>query len=89
MTDCSRGSTNETADSEVDTVAVRRGDLSTEREFRADVSFGERWAINTAAAGTITQQHEIGDTVDFGEVLVHLDNEPLFLVEGSMPMYRE
>lgn len=73
----------------VESVAARRGDLSIEREFRADVSFGEQWAINTAAAGTITQQHSVGEIVDFGETLLHLDDKPLFLGDGAMPMFRE
>ncbi len=73
----------------LETVPVRRGDLSTEREFQADVSFGEQWALNTAAAGTITQQHPVGTTIEFGETLLRLDDKPLFLASGVMPMYRE
>jgi len=73
---------------EVTTATVSRGDLSTEREFRASITFGDQWAINTAAAGTITEQRDVGTVVGFGDVLVRLDNRPLFLAEGEMPMYR-
>ncbi|NOX32049.1 MAG: peptidoglycan-binding protein [Actinobacteria bacterium] len=72
-----------------DTAAVRRGDLSSEREFRATVSFGDSWTITTAATGTITQQNPVGTTVDFGESLVRVDDKPLFLARGAMPMFRE
>ena len=71
------------------TATVERGDLSAQREFKATVSFGEAWAVNTSAAGTITQRHAIGTVVNFGEMLARIDHKPLFLGEGGMPMYRE
>lgn len=73
----------------VESVPVRRGDLSTEREFQADVSFGEPWGLNTTAAGTITQQQPVGTTIDFGDTLLRLDDKPLVLAHGAMPMFRE
>jgi len=74
---------------EVTTATVSRGDLSTEKEFRASITFGDQWTINTAATGTITEQHGVGTVVGFGEALVRLNNRPLFLVRGEMPMYRD
>jgi len=74
---------------EVTTATVSRGDLGTEREFRASITFGEQWAINTAATGTITEQRAVGTVVGFGEALVRLNNRPLFLAKGEMPMYRD
>lgn len=78
-----------TAVDALDKVAVRRGDLSTEREFRAEVSFGDQWVITTAATGTITQQRAVGETVEFGETLLRIDDKPVFLANGTMPTYRE
>jgi len=72
-----------------DTTTVQRGDLSSEREFRATISFGEPWRLTTAATGTITQQQPVGTTVGFGERLVRIDDKPLFLGRGGMPMFRE
>jgi len=73
---------------EVTTATVSRGDLSTEREFRASITFGDQWTVNTAATGTITESRDVGTVVGFGDVLVRLDNRPLFLAEGKVPMYR-
>lgn len=71
-----------------ETATVQKGDLSSERQFKATVSFGDQWTITTAAAGTITQQHPVGTTVDFGEALLRIGDKPLFLGEGEMPMFR-
>jgi len=71
------------------TASVGRGDLTTSREFKATVSFGDSWTINTAAHGTVTQHHPVGTVVGFGEELARIDNKPLFLVKGEVPMYRE
>ncbi|MCP4961958.1 MAG: peptidoglycan-binding protein [Actinomycetia bacterium] len=72
-----------------ETVTVRRGTLASEREFTATLSHGDSWTINTAAAGTITSGHETGTVVGFGEPLVRVDNQPVTLARGTMPMYRE
>ena len=72
-----------------ESVAVRRGTLSSEREFNAAVSHGDPWSINTSANGTITEAHAVGTVVDFGEALAQIDDRPITLVEGDMPMYRE
>ncbi len=71
------------------TATVERGDLSAEREFTAAVSFGDAWPVTTSASGTITQHHGVGAVVGFGETLAHIDQKPLFLGYGVMPMYRE
>ncbi|MCP5025009.1 MAG: peptidoglycan-binding protein [Actinomycetia bacterium] len=70
-------------------VAVTRGTLSSEREYTATVSFGDPWTLTTSAAGTVTGANAQGTVVGFGEVLVRIDEEPLTLAEGAMPMYRE
>lgn len=71
------------------TAEVRRGQLSSEREFKASVSFGDRWAVNTAATGTLTSHRDVGKVVRPGDELVRVDDHPLFLAHGAMPMYRE
>lgn len=71
------------------TAAVVRGDLTAEQEFRAAVSFGDTWSPTTDLAGTVTDHHPIGHVVALGGVLVRVDDQPLFLAEGAMPMYRE
>ena len=70
------------------TAPVERGDLATEREFRATVSFGDTWTLTTDLEGTITQAHALGTIVGFGETLLRVDDRPLYLGKGSMPMFR-
>jgi hypothetical protein len=72
-----------------ETATVRRGSLSTERDFSAAVSFGDEWTIGTAASGTVTQSHPTGSVVGFGDEIARVDDKPITLAEGSMPMYRE
>ncbi len=79
----------ETTPATVATATVVRGDLGTTREFKANVSFGDQWALSTTASGTVTASKPDGAIVDFGEELLRIDERPLVLVEGEMPIYRE
>lgn len=78
-----------TPDADLTFATVTRGDLTAEREFRATVSFGDPWTLTTDAAGTVTEHRDIGEIVDFGEVLLRIDDQPVHLAQGAMPMYRE
>lgn len=71
------------------TATVVRGDLGTDREFRASISFGEPWTVNTTTTGTVTASHPAGAVVEFGDHLVKVDDKPLFLAAGTVPLYRE
>lgn len=71
------------------TATVVRGDLGTEREFRATISFGDPWMVNTAAAGTVTMSRPAGTVVGFGDQLLKVDDKPVFLAAGTVPLYRE
>ena len=70
------------------TAAVTRGDLSTEREFRASVTFGDSWILAIGGQGIVTSSHNAGVTVEPGDELVRLDERPVFLALGTMPLYR-
>jgi len=72
-----------------ETATVRRGTLSTERDFNATVSFGDEWTVGSAVVGTVTQSHPTGTVVGFGDEIARVDDKPVTLAEGSMPMYRE
>lgn len=84
-----RSDTDAAPSSPLTTAVVERGDLSAEREFKAVVSFGDAWSLTTSASGVITQHRAVGEVVDFGETLAHIDQKPLYLGYGVMPMYRE
>ncbi|MEM8705792.1 MAG: peptidoglycan-binding protein [Actinomycetota bacterium] len=70
------------------TATVTRGDLADEREFRASVSFGDSWMLGIDRQGTVTAPIAAGTVVDFGGELVRIDERPVFLAAGDMPMYR-
>lgn len=78
-----------TAVATLPTATIVRGDLGTDREFRASISFGEPWTVTTTAAGTVTMSRPAGAVVDFGDHLVTVDDKPLFLGAGTVPLYRE
>lgn len=71
-----------------DSATVRRGSLSSDREFNAAVSYGDPWMITTAATGTVTDAHPVGTIVGFGDSIVRVDDRPVTLARGTMPMYR-
>ena len=71
------------------TATIVRGDLGTSREFRASVSFGDPWVVNTTATGTVTSSLPAGSVVDFGETLIKLDDKSLQLAAGTVPLFRE
>ncbi|MCP3935682.1 MAG: peptidoglycan-binding protein [Actinomycetia bacterium] len=93
LADLAAGDTLSEADSapgtEQEVVKVRLGDLIIDREFRARVSFTDRWSIPTTAVGTVTWHQEENSIVRFGDELIRVDDRPVFLAEGAMPMYRE
>ena len=70
------------------TATVTFGDLASEREFRATVSFGDPWTLGIDRTGTVTAPVAAGTIIEHGDELVRIDERPVFLVEGTMPMYR-
>lgn len=45
-------------------------------------------AVVNHAVGTLTSAAEPGEIISFGEVLYTVDNSPVVLLEGELPMYR-
>ena len=84
-----RNAPDDAGDTRLPTATIIRGDLGTSREFRATISFGDPWVVNTAAAGTITWALPAGTVVDFGEALIKVDDKPLHLAAGTVPLFRE
>jgi peptidoglycan hydrolase-like protein with peptidoglycan-binding domain len=74
---------------ELDTVGIRRGDLTSTSEFTGELGFGDSWPLALTAAGIVTGARELGTVVDFGESLIEIDNRRVFLVEGAVPMFRD
>ncbi len=68
---------------------VSRGDLTTDYELSGNVNYGDTWALPLQLEGVVTSNRGSGDVVDFGDVLIRVGNDPVFLIEGDTPMYRE
>jgi hypothetical protein len=80
----------ETTDDDVAEVAqITRGDLATQYDFTGEVSFGDEWSLPLAPGGVVTHNRPAGETVDFGTALIWVDDEPVVLAEGDVPMHRE
>ncbi len=84
----SESATTTTLPTSFETVAIRRGSLSSEREFNGQVSYGDTWDLPTTASGTVTASLPAGTVIDFGEPIVVVDNQPVLLVRGDVPLYR-
>ena len=50
---------------------------------------GPSQRLANAAAGTITWLPKPGDLIEFGTALYAVDHQPIILMEGSLPMYRD
>ncbi len=74
-------------------ITVARGDLRADVEFVGEASFGEEWPLplpeERGGDGIVTWAPEPGEIVEPGDVLMYVDEEPVFLVEGDTPLYRD
>tara|TARA_B100001250_G_scaffold414541_1_gene453693 strand:- start:1973 stop:2623 length:651 start_codon:yes stop_codon:yes gene_type:complete len=50
---------------------------------------GPSQRLNNAAVGTITWLPNPGDFIEFGTALYAIDNKPVILMKGSLPMHRD
>jgi hypothetical protein len=71
------------------TAPVVRRDLSEVDTFDATVDHGESWELATGAKGTVTWRPEVGAVIEPGGTLIRVDDKPVVLARGEMPMYRE
>lgn len=54
-----------------------------------DLTLNDEIALSTDLNGTITWLPEEGATIEQGDVLFQIDDEPVVLLAGSMPAYRD
>jgi len=71
-----------------ESVAVTRRTLSQTVSASGRVGFGPALPVDVRAAGTLTWLPPLGAVVDRGAVLARVDDAPVALLLGSMPMYR-
>ncbi len=88
-----QGSSTESADEE--TVAeplefeeAVRTDLEEVSEYEGTIGQLEGDPMAVRMSGTVTALPEVGDTIGQGDVIVWIDNEPVVLLYGDVPVWR-
>lgn len=84
-TDGARATTTST----FNTIPVVRTTLEDITTLEGTLGFVEGPAVVNHAVGTLTSAAEAGDIISFGDVLYTVDNSPVVLLEGELPMYRD
>lgn len=72
-----------------ETVTVSRQTLSQTESFDATIGHGVPLALPIDAQGTVTWAPEKDQVLSPGDAAVRINNRPVILVEGSVPLYRE
>lgn len=70
-------------------VAVKRTTLQVDEQTTGELASSVTKAITTTASGTITQAATVGATIDRGGVLAKVDDQPVILLFGAQPAWRE
>ncbi|MET9434713.1 peptidoglycan-binding domain-containing protein [Streptomyces sp. NPDC006551] len=71
------------------TVQVTRGTLTERTTVDGQLGYGAEIPLPVKATGTVTWLPEPGTTVARGEELLRVDDRPVVLLYGTLPMYRE
>ncbi|MFD9636496.1 peptidoglycan-binding protein [Streptomyces violascens] len=70
------------------TVAVVRTDLSQEKSMAGTLGFGTAQPVKGHGPGTVTWLPKPGDTLDQGGQLARVNDKPVTVFRGAMPLYR-
>lgn len=76
-------------DSGTPTVALERRDLAEKISVDGTLGYGDEAAVVNRLSGTITRLPEEGAEIRRGRALFEVDNEPVILMYGDVPAYRE
>ena len=68
---------------------AEKRDLTRVEEFDGRVGHGTQKALKLTGNGTITSLPAVGDVVQFGHPLIEVDGEPVLLLQGDRPAWRE
>ncbi len=74
--------------SDLNKATVTRRDLVQSTTLAGTLGYGEERPFPTNTTGIVTALPTEGDTIEFGEALFYVDNEPVLLFEGDIPQYR-
>lgn len=73
----------------VATAVVELGTLSATESWDGTVDFGAPFTINSSGGGTVTRLVDQGQAVERGSELYRVDERPVILLYGAVPMYRD
>ncbi|MFE1548838.1 peptidoglycan-binding protein [Streptomyces sp. NPDC058718] len=71
------------------TVAVTRATLVERTKVEGTLGYGNETPLPVKATGTVTWLPEAGATAERGDTLLRVDDRPVALLYGTLPMYRE
>ena len=70
------------------TTKVTRATLTQTEDVDGTLGYGDATTVAGRLGGTVTGLAPVGSTVDRGKALYHVDNAPVVLMYGSLPLYR-
>lgn len=73
---------------ERETATVKLEDLVETEELDGTLGFGDAEPLITNSTGVVTWVPDEGSIVDIGETLFYVDDQPVILLQGTMPAYR-
>jgi peptidoglycan hydrolase-like protein with peptidoglycan-binding domain len=73
----------------VATARVERATLSATESWDGTVGYGAPFTVSSGAAGTVTRLLGQGERVGRGDELYRVDERPVTLLVGEVPMYRD
>lgn len=71
------------------TSEISRSDLAASKLVAGELGYGDPVTVSGRLPGTVTWLPEPGSTVGRGDTLYKVDNQPVTLMYGSVPMYRD
>ncbi len=71
------------------TAAVERGDLVSSEDVDGQLTFEATRPIVNQASGVMTWRPDVGTVIDRGGVIYKVDDQPIILMLGDTPIYRE
>jgi peptidoglycan hydrolase-like protein with peptidoglycan-binding domain len=77
------------SDGPVATATVERGTISATESWDGTLEYGRPATVKSSAAGTVTRLIDQGETVERGDELYRVNERPVILLLGAVPMYRD
>jgi membrane fusion protein, multidrug efflux system len=71
------------------TTTVTRGNLVDRVRVDGKIAFGDASPVTSLASGTVTWLPAVGTVVSRGESMLRVDDQPVVLLYGTLPMFRK